>query len=161
MRLPLSHPAALIATWFGSGLLRPASGTWGSAAALPFAWALLHFSPAGWGWLVLLFGALAVFGLGLWAAGVYQRHMRAEDPSDIVIDEVAGQWLALMLADPQVWWHFAAGFLLFRLFDVVKVWPASWFDRRSHRSFGVMADDMVAGAYALVVLLMLQLYFAP
>ncbi len=84
---------------------------------------------------------------GVWAAGVYIRLSGAPDPRPVVVDEVAGQWLALLPAalDPL---HFAIGFLLFRLFDIAKLWPVSWADRSLHGGLGVMLDDILAGAYA-------------
>ena len=67
--LPLSHPACLLATWFGAGLLRPAPGTWGSLAALPLAWALVYWA----GPFALAGATVAVFALGWWAGGVYEK----------------------------------------------------------------------------------------
>ena len=146
-RLGLGHPAALLATWFGAGLLPDAPGTWGSAAALPCGLLL-------W-WLggppVLLAGAAIVTALGWWAAARYVRLTRTKDPGEIVIDEVAGQWLAMLPAagDPTA---LLASFLLFRAFDIVKPFPANWCDRRVPGGLGVMLDDLVAGAYAALAL---------
>ncbi len=145
--LKLSHPACLLATWFGSGLLRPASGTWGSAAALPFAWIILSVTGA-WG---LLLAALAIFAVGCWAAELYERADSAKDPGAVVIDEVAGQWLVLVAA-PLEPVYFLAGFVLFRIFDVLKPWPASWADRNLKGGLGIMLDDIFAALYALLLL---------
>jgi len=145
--LAFSHPAAWLATWFGAGLMPIASGTWGSAAALPFAYAILI---AGGPWLLAL-AALAVFAVGVWAADVYARRAGIGDPGAIVIDEVAAQFLTLTVAPPRLL-EFALGFFLFRLFDVVKPWPANWADRAVKGGFGVMLDDVFAGAYAALVL---------
>jgi phosphatidylglycerophosphatase A len=141
--LPLSHPAALLATWFGSGLLPWAPGTWGSLAALPFGAGLAW---AGGPW-ALLAGAVAVFVIGLWASERYATASGRADPGAVVIDEVAGQWLALIPCglDPLL---FAASFVAFRFFDIAKVWPANWLDRNLKGSFGIMADDIAAGFYA-------------
>jgi phosphatidylglycerophosphatase A len=143
--LPFWHPAFLIATWFGAGLLPKISGTWGSAAALPFAWAI-----AWWGgpW-VLLFASLAAFVIGIWAAGVFSAHAGVKDASPIVIDEVAGQWLTLFLlpVNPVA---YLIGFFFFRLFDILKPWPANWADRELPGGLGVMLDDMIAGVYAAI-----------
>lgn len=145
--LPLSHPAALAATWFGSGLLPRAPGTWGSLAALPFAWVIVSLAgPIG-----LAAAAVAVFGLGCWAAGRYADASGSADPGAVVIDEVAGQWLVLVAA-PLSLPGYAAGFLLFRLLDIVKPWPASWADRKLKGGFGIMADDVLAAGYGLVLM---------
>ena len=140
---PLWHPAALVATWFGAGLLPRAPGTWGSLAALPFAFALQWRG----GWVALAVGALLVLALGLWAIGVYLRGAQESDPGRVVVDEVFGQFLALLPAatDPLL---FALAFVLFRLFDIWKPWPVGWADRRFHGPMGVMLDDGIAGLYA-------------
>ena len=74
------------------------------------------------------------------------------DPGAIVIDEVAGQWIALLPVATTVWWQWALGFALFRFFDIFKPWPVGWADRRVKGGFGVMIDDVIAGAYAGVIL---------
>ena len=141
--LPVWHPAFLIATWFGSGLLPRIPGTWGSAAALPFAWAIMW---AGGPW-ALLVGAVLAFAVGVWAAGMYSKHSGIKDAGPIVIDEVAGQWLTLIPAslDPVL---FIIGFFLFRVADILKPWPANWADRVLDGGLGVMLDDIFAGIYA-------------
>jgi phosphatidylglycerophosphatase A len=141
--LPAWHPAFLLATWFGSGLLPKAPGTWGSAAALPFAWIIAWY---GGPW-ALLASSLIAFAIGVWAADVYSRHAGVKDAGPIVIDEVAGQWLTLAPFAPDLL-TWLAGFFLFRVADIVKPWPASWADRKLEGGMGVMLDDMFAGAYA-------------
>ena len=141
--LPFLHPATLIATWFGSGLAGFAPGTWGSLAALPCAAALVWL---GGPW-TLLAAALAVFVLGLWAGARYARASDDGDPGAVVVDEVAGQWLALFPVALDLRFYPVA-FLAFRFFDIAKVWPANWMDRRLKGGLGIMADDMVAGVYA-------------
>jgi len=141
------HPAALVSTWWGSGLLPGAPGTWGSLATLPFAWVIA----AHWGSEWLLLAAALALAAGLAASHRYLRNSASKDPGTIVIDETAGQFLALAAAPPDVWW-FAAGFVLFRIADILKPWPASWADRKLPGAFGVMIDDVFAGAYALAVL---------
>lgn len=145
--------ARLIATFFGAGYLRPASGTWGSAAALPAAWVLATLGGAP---LLALGAAVAYIG-GIWATGAVTRDMTEKDPSIVVIDEVAGQWIALLPvvigaahANAPVlalWPGWLAAFLLFRLFDIVKPWPVRVFDRMKS-PIGVMTDDILAGVYA-------------
>lgn len=150
--LKLSHPAALIATWFGAGLLPVAPGTWGSLAALPCAWLIVQLG----GPAALAIAAAAAFVLGCWAADTVARASRRHDPGVIVIDEVAAQWLVLaalhLWLGPLDWREYLAAFLLFRLFDVVKPWPARPIERRVAGGPGIMLDDIVAALYALAVL---------
>ncbi|MFN3952845.1 MAG: phosphatidylglycerophosphatase A [Pararhodobacter sp.] len=146
----------LIATWFGAGLLRPAPGTWGTLAALPCAWAL-H---VGGGFALLALGTVAVFLLGWWVAALETRESPDPDPSEIVIDEVAGMWLALwpvslgaqiMGADIlRLWPGWVVAFLAFRAFDILKPGPAGWADRL-HTPLGLMLDDIFAGLMAAIV----------
>lgn len=145
-------PSTLLATWFGAGLLPGAPGTWGALAALPFGVGLYWLA----GPLALLGGAVAVFAIGLWAAQSYERVAEIKDPGAIVIDEVAGQWLTLIPASLEPWafnpWAVLLAFLLFRFFDIMKPWPVRWADRHLKGSFGVMADDVIAAAYAAPIL---------
>ena len=145
--LPFSHPATAVATWFGCGLAPWAPGTWGSLAALPFAWGISRLAGAPG----LAAAAALLFMVGCWAAGRVARSSGSADPGAIVVDEVVGQWLTLAAvpADPIA---YAAGFLLFRVFDILKPWPVSWADRRLKGGFGIMADDVVAGIYAGAIL---------
>ena len=94
---------------------------------------------------------------GLWSAQAYSRASGVEDPGAVVIDEVAGQWLALIpaaIAGPTIW-QFAIGFALFRIADIGKPWPANWIDRRLSGGAGIMLDDVVAGIYAAAGLAMM------
>lgn len=141
--LPFLHPACLLATWFGSGLLPRAPGTWGSLAALPCAVPIVW---AGGPW-ALLAAALLLYLPGVWAARHYAAGAGRQDPGEIVIDEVVGQWLALVPVAFDLPMY-AVAFLAFRVFDIVKVWPANWVDRRLPGGWGIMTDDVVAGVYA-------------
>jgi len=154
--LRLTDPAVLIATWFGAGLLPKLPGTWGSLAALPFAWAIA----AATGPIGLAVAAGAAYLAGLWASGIYLRRSGDGDPGAVVIDEVAGQWLALIPAalDP---WLYLVGFLLFRAADILKPFPANWIDRRLGGAQGVMLDDIAAGLYAGAILYALSKWVLP
>lgn len=144
-------PSTILATWFWSGLMPVAPGTAGSLAALPFAWAILAY--AGWPWL--LAAAAAVFAAGIPASNRLMARTGTHDPRMIVVDEVAGQWIALLPAALEPL-PFAAGFLAFRLFDIWKPWPIGWVDRRVSGGIGVMLDDVIAGVYAGVVVYFVQ-----
>jgi phosphatidylglycerophosphatase A len=141
-------PAALIATFFGSGLLKPASGTFGSLAALPPGLLIAErFGASG-----LLIGAALAYGLGHWASTVWINGTEDKDPSPIVIDEVAGLWLTLTLA-PLTPLGAALAFGVFRFFDIVKPWPVRWADKNIGGATGIMLDDILAGIWAALVLL--------
>ena len=143
--LPLGHPAALIATGFGIGLLRPAPGTWGSLAALPLGWLIYtEFGPVG----IQLAAAIA-FVLGWWASARVAETSGIFDPGFVVIDEIAAQ-LLILAAAPLDWRFYLAAFLLFRLFDIWKPFPVNWLDRTVKGGFGIMLDDVAAAAYALI-----------
>ncbi|OAN44064.1 phosphatidylglycerophosphatase A [Paramagnetospirillum marisnigri] len=139
------HPATVIATWFGVGLLPKAPGTWGSAAALPLGWWIMTQGGAP----LLLAAVLVCSIVGWWASAVYVARTGAPDPSEVVVDEVAGQWLVLSAAplDPL---SFAVGFALFRLFDIWKPWPVRLADQKIGGGLGVMLDDIAAGLYGLL-----------
>jgi phosphatidylglycerophosphatase A len=141
--LAASDPAHLLATWFGAGRLPRAPGTWASLAALPIAAALAWL---GGPWLVLL-TTVAVFGLGVWASNRYMAAYGLHDPAAIVVDEVVGQWLTLAFL-PLTPIAYLLGFVLFRVADMVKPWPAAWIDRTVAGGIGVMLDDVVAAVYA-------------
>jgi phosphatidylglycerophosphatase A len=138
----MSALAGAIATLGGIGRLPYAPGTWASAAALLPAWAIqAQFGPFG-----LLMATVAVFALGCWASAAYIRATGQEDPSEAVIDEVAGQWLVLVPAPTELL-PYLLGFAAFRALDILKPWPASWADRTVHGGIGVMLDDLLAAAY--------------
>lgn len=145
----------LIATVFGIGYLRPAPGTWGAAAALPMAWVLLTL-----GGPVLLVVALVVgVAAAFWAVPRVTRGGPDKDPSEIVIDEVTGQWIALLpvgigaahvgVAPLALWPGWIAAFLLFRLFDVWKPGPIGRAER-TPGPWGVISDDLIAGLFAAI-----------
>jgi phosphatidylglycerophosphatase A len=148
----------LVATVFGTGFLRPASGTWASALAV--ALAVVAYE-AGWA-LAVPVGFVVATLLGFWAVPHYLRATGGDDPSEVVIDEVAGQLLALSFTVIPLWRHgvpdlltgawpgWVAPFLLFRLFDIWKPWLVGRADRMGGAK-GVMLDDLWAGLFAGLV----------
>lgn len=145
--LPVGHPAFLLSTWFGAGLLPTAPGTWGSLAALPFAWIIQTIG----GTAALAAATVTVSLIGVWSASVYVVRNKVEDPQEIVIDEVAGQWLVLLAVPPDLVFY-ALGFLVFRILDITKPWPARWADRHVKGGVGVMLDDLLAAAYGTLIM---------
>ena len=140
-----------LATLGPVGRVRPAPGSWGSAAAVMLA-ALLMLAPLAD--LILEIATLLACVLGIRAADIYEPQTGSKDASDIVIDEVAGQWIALLAAPPDWRWWIVA-FILFRLFDILKPGPVRMAERLPG-GYGVMADDIVAGALAAACLIFLQ-----
>lgn len=137
----------LLVTGFGSGLLRPAPGTWGSVLGLAlWWWWLSSLSP-----IKQLLVIVPVFALGVWLCNRVEQRYGLHDPGAIVIDEIVGVWIAL-LGFGADWVWMVAGFALFRLFDITKPWPVRWADRSLGGGLGVMADDVLAGALAAIVL---------
>jgi phosphatidylglycerophosphatase A len=136
----------MLATWFGAGLFPRAPGTAGSLASL-LLWAPLVLAETSVALRLLV--VTVVFGVGVVASRKVVA-VRGEDPQVVVIDEVAGMGVTLLLAPPSPW-ALALAFVLFRVFDIQKPWPVSWADQKIGGGAGVMADDVVAGIYALLV----------
>lgn len=142
MKLPL-----LVATVGGIGRLKPAPGTWGSLVVLPAA--LLGPFAA------LLLGLLVTI-IGFYAVREVLRDAPDQDPGWIVVDEAAGMLLALAgLSVDASSWGILIAFGLFRVFDILKPWPVSWADQQKG-AFGVMLDDIVAGALAALALILMR-----
>ena len=140
-----------IAAGFGSGLAPKAPGTFGSLVGLLIGCLLLLLGHAA-----LLVGMLVATLIGLFA--IRQQPEFAQDPGWIVIDEIAGQMLALLALSRVSLWGAVLAFALFRLFDITKPGPVGWADKR-HDEYGIMGDDLVAGAMAFIVLLFVRLVF--
>ena len=149
------RPSTVIASVFGIGYFPFASGTVASAVAVPLAALILLHGGA----IALTGASLIAFAVGIWACGDHVRATGREDPAECVIDEVAGQWLARAFASVSLP-SLALAFFLFRLFDIWKPWPVGWADRELPGGLGVMADDMIAGLMA-GVLVALTRYFVP
>lgn len=153
----------LIATFFYSGYLRPAPGTWGSLAGMIAAYPIMLLA----GSVGLTVASGLAYALGLWATKEMTRGQTNHDPSEIVIDEVVGIWLALlpiaagaemMGADYSALWPgWIAAFALFRLFDITKPWLVGWADRMDNAT-GVMLDDVIAGIFAAIGVVILAAF---
>ena len=137
----------LLATWFGTGLLPITPGTWGSLAALPFAWAIRSHL----GTTSLTVATVIVFTIGWWAAAAVSKASAIEDPGAVVIDEVAAQWLVLLPAplDPLT---YTLAFLLFRFFGIWKPWPVRGAVRHVEGGVGIVRDGLRAGVGAVALL---------
>lgn len=160
----IRNPAYFLAVGLGAGLIRPASGTWGSVMALllfAFADYFFHINTTHWVFKILFL--ILAFVSGIYLCGVTERFLNQKDPSIIVWDEFVGLWLVLafmprmellnsQLAD------YAIAFILFRLFDILKPPPVRWVDQRVHGGFGIMSDDILAALYALICLYLIN-YF--
>ncbi len=144
MRAALVHSADWLATCFRIGYLPLAPGTWGSASAV-IAWRLLPEMEL----FRLSLIVIVIFLIGVNASSIVSYKERDSDPSKVVIDEWAGMWIALLMI-PNEWVWLGIAFLLFRVFDIIKVYPANRFERLPG-GWGIMMDDVVAGLYAGVV----------
>ena len=142
--------ARVIASGFGVGLVPRAPGTFGTLLAWPIGWFLAALHPA------VLFALLALaFALGVWACEVTGRQLGVADHSSMVWDEIVAFLLVLALVPRELDWQ-AAAFVLFRAFDIAKPPPIDWVERRCRGGFGVMADDIAAAGYTLLVLAALK-----
>jgi phosphatidylglycerophosphatase A len=139
-----------ISTLLGVGYSRYAPGTVASAVALPLAYLIAYFGNR----FILLLCAIAALAVGAWASELYAAETKTFDPSECVVDELAGQWIACAFA-PVSLVGFALAFVLFRLFDICKPWPIrhteGW-----HGGLGIMADDVVAAVMGGIILVVLS-----
>ena len=148
-----------VATFFGAGLGKPGPGTWGSVAAV------LLWAGVAWGihpaaqtlLLVLLAGIALTLILGIPASTLVARESGRKDPQFVVVDEVAGQWIAL-LGSHASWHHALIALVLFRLFDITKPFPVRQLESLPE-GWGIVCDDVAAGLYALGVASLLHLWF--
>jgi phosphatidylglycerophosphatase A len=146
-----------IGTFFGTGLLKPGPGTYGSAAAIALwitAAQTLHPTHLG---LETLLAAIIATLIGIPAASIVARESGREDPGHVVIDEVAGQLFTLILCPPD-WAHAILALVLFRLFDILKPPPIRQLERL-HGGLGIMLDDVAAGLFALAVFALINRWF--
>lgn len=149
--------ATLAATVFGTGYLRPGPGTWGSAVTVVLWGALAYSIPSNRRTPMVIALAAAVIVTGIAAATQICRASGKKDPQFVVIDEVAGQLIAL-IAVPLAWQTFLTGFILFRVFDIIKPPPVRQLERLPEGT-GIVLDDVAAGIYALLVMQILLRFF--
>ena len=121
---------------------------------MPIGWVITSYG----GNLFLALATLLVFFIGWWSSARYVEIFNKEDPGEVVIDEVAGQWIVLLAAplDPVT---YVGAFLLFRLFDILKPWPVSFADKNIKGGLGIMIDDVLAGIYGAVILALILEFF--
>lgn len=160
----LSRTARMIATVFGIGYAPFAPGTVASLVALPLAWLISYFSNR----FVLLLAGILAGAIGAWACELYVRARKDKDPSECVIDEIAGQWIACAfvatsfgMGSPHTLLGYVIAFVLFRAFDISKLWPINWIERTVPGGLGVMADDLLAGAMAGIIIFVLANFGLP
>jgi len=146
----LKDPIVFVALGLGSGLSPKAPGTAGTLIAVPLVYFLQQQSL-----LIYTLVTLFVLATGSWVCGYAARKLQVHDHPAIVYDEVAG-FLITMYMIPASWNLMLSGFILFRFFDAVKPWPISWCDKNIHGGFGIMFDDVVAGVFSLLCLMLLQ-----
>ena len=153
----LTNPVHFLALGLGSGLLKPAPGTWGTLASVPIFLALVSLVPTGS--ITYLCLMLVSFLLGVYICGKAADDVGVHDHSAIVWDEFVGFWITMAAVAP-TWPNVVVGFLLFRLFDILKPWPIKLLDKSVHGGFGIMIDDVLAGVFAALLLYFVQPYLS-
>ncbi|MCF6147754.1 MAG: phosphatidylglycerophosphatase A [Candidatus Kuenenia sp.] len=159
MKNKSEYISRIIATWFGSGLLPKAPGTWGSLAAIPFAYLISAYT----GPYAFISATVILFFVGVWASNSIEKSAGKKDPGFIVVDEVVGQWIALF---PLPFFYkrinhdffpcflisiIVTAFIAFRIFDIWKPRPIRHLEKSISGGLGIMLDDVIAGFYALIV----------
>jgi phosphatidylglycerophosphatase A len=151
-----AHPAHFLAFGGGIGLSRIAPGTMGTLAMFPFFWVLDYFLSA----LEFLLLIDLLFVMGIWACGVTGKTLGSHDHGGMVLDEMAAFLLVLLFTPKGLMWQ-AFGFLLFRLFDIIKPPPIGYYDRKLRGGFGVMFDDLLAAFMTLLCLAAWKAFVIP
>jgi len=141
-----ANPTLALAFGLGAGLAPIAPGTVGTVVAIPIWWLLSQFNIAIY---LVIVGVL--FALGVWVCGRAAAQLTYADHPGIVFDEWVGFLVAMALA-PRTWLWLILGFVLFRCLDIFKPWPVSWLDKNVKGGLGIMADDVAAGVYTLLIL---------
>jgi phosphatidylglycerophosphatase A len=139
----LFNPAHCLSLGFGAGLSPIAPGTAGTLVAVPLYLALAQLA---WPWYLAI--VVIGFAAGIWLCGYTSKALGEHDHGGIVWDEIVGFWIT-MIAVPPTWQWILLGFVLFRVFDILKPWPVRIADRRIPGGLGIMFDDLLAGLYAL------------
>lgn len=151
----LKKPEILFLSFFGAGFLPKAPGTWGTLATLPFLYLLGLFNPP----FFLFIPFLLILTAGsCFIAEHIQKTYEVHDPQWIVIDEVLGMSVTWLFSLKFSLTHLLFQFVLFRFFDIVKVWPASYFDKKMHHGAGTILDDIVSGIYAGLIYLLIATF---
>lgn len=153
-QLDSKNPLHWAAVGFGSGLSPKAPGTMGTVAAIPL-WYGLSFLPS-WAYIAMLF---ITFIIGIKICDAATDAIGVQDHGAIVWDEFVGYWLTMLFV-PVSWTWMFIGFVLFRIFDILKPWPIRYFDRHVHGGLGIMLDDVIAGLFALACMQGL-IYYLP
>ena len=148
-------PVHLLAFGFGAGLSPKAPGTAGSVWGVALA-----VATASWGWQWELGLAVLMTLVGVWICGVSAKRLGVHDHGGIVWDEIVGAYL-IFLPIPRTWPWLLAGFVVFRILDIVKPWPIRELDHRLHGGLGIMLDDVVAALIGAVFLAMISGWLAP
>ena len=141
------NPVHLLAFGLGSGAFPLAPGTMGTPAAVPI-YLLMRPLP-DWAYLLLV---VFLFLLGIWLCGTTSRDLGVHDHGGIVWDEFVGFWITMFMIPPQ-WYWLLLGFVLFRFFDIIKPFPIKWLDNKVKGGFGIMVDDVLAGVFAWIILI--------
>ncbi len=150
----LKNPDVLFLSFFGVGFIKYAPGTFGTLAAMPLLYLLGQFNPP----FFIFIPFLLIFTfISCYIAEITQKKYSLHDPQWIVIDEVIGMSMTWLFFRDNNLLHLAIAFVLFRIFDIIKIWPASFFDKKVEHGAGTILDDVVSGVYAgLVTLLVIK-----
>jgi phosphatidylglycerophosphatase A len=149
----LKQPDVLFASFFGVGFAKWAPGTWGTLATMPILWLLGRLNPPALFFIPFL---TVFFLISSFIVNSLQERLKLHDPGWIVIDEVIGVSVAWLFLSSHGIGAYIALFVLFRFFDIIKIWPASYFDRQVKHGYGTIADDVISGIFAGVVLMVAQ-----
>ena len=147
----------LFLSFFGVGFLPKAPGTWGTLATLPFLYAIGRFNPP---YIFFIPFLIIMTLISSFIADSVQKKFDLHDPQFIVIDEVLGMTTAWLFIQTHNLSHLFILFALFRFFDIIKIWPASYFDKKVHHGYGTIVDDIVSGVFAGLVYLVINHSFS-
>lgn len=147
------NPIHFLAFGLGSGAVPWAPGTFGTLAAIiPFFW----FQQLALPWYLLML--VVTTAIGIWLCDRTSKDIGVHDHGGIVWDEFVGFWLTMFMA-PAGWEWIVVGFILFRIFDIIKPWPIKWADQKVSGGLGIMLDDILAGIYALIILQLIAYFW--